>query len=294
MMTRNAQRRGFTLIELLVVISIIALLIGILLPSLGQARLSAMRVKDQANVKGITTAALSYASDHNNKNIPDEREAAYDLVGGVRTYVGGSAGSCAPGATIDSEEERKLSWFGQIENNYLGGDRAAVKCPVIDDHRFQGVARDPLTDLPVWFSDYVINRFGINAPIDIAEEPVRNVMFVEPAMNYGQVAAIPYVVAGRNWYMRPDGTYFRNDLEQLKVGSLTFGFVDGHAFRVTVRDVHPTFTQEFPELALSAGSPPTNIAMGATNFFWWNNQQVKNPLTAPQVNYPIHNDSLKQ
>jgi len=59
------HRRGFTLIELLVVISIVALLIALLLPSLRLARVQATKLLCMSNQRQIATMYVSYASDYN-------------------------------------------------------------------------------------------------------------------------------------------------------------------------------------------------------------------------------------
>jgi len=59
------KTRGFTLIELLVVVAIIALLIAILLPSLGKAREQARRATCAANLHGIGQGVAQYAGEFN-------------------------------------------------------------------------------------------------------------------------------------------------------------------------------------------------------------------------------------
>lgn len=65
----RARTHAFTLIELLVVIAIIALLIGILLPALSNARATAQRIVCQSNMRQLELAHQLYLDDHKGKFI---------------------------------------------------------------------------------------------------------------------------------------------------------------------------------------------------------------------------------
>lgn len=85
--TRNAA--GFTLIELLVVISIIALLIAILLPTLASAREAARRVVCMSNVSQIGLMSNQYVMD-NKDWLPPTRIEDHDYNPATPNYYVGS------------------------------------------------------------------------------------------------------------------------------------------------------------------------------------------------------------
>lgn len=72
------RKKGFTLIELLVVISIIALLVSILMPSLGKARELAERASCMATLNGAGKAWVMYM-DSNDDSIPYIGENGQDI-----------------------------------------------------------------------------------------------------------------------------------------------------------------------------------------------------------------------
>ena len=86
---RASRPFAFTLIELLVVISIIALLISILLPSLGRAKEMANRVYCSANLRSIVQTMVMYAEQENGAfpvAMPPLAPGTYDP-----SYTGGAA-----------------------------------------------------------------------------------------------------------------------------------------------------------------------------------------------------------
>jgi prepilin-type N-terminal cleavage/methylation domain-containing protein len=90
------SRKGFTIIELLVVISIIALLVGILLPAIGKARDNARVNVSKNNLRQIGTALKTYASDWADRQITYDRDNLGQYGGDVSAYnsavYGGGSG----------------------------------------------------------------------------------------------------------------------------------------------------------------------------------------------------------
>lgn len=116
-------KKGFTLVELLVVIGIIALLIGILLPSLQKARESANTLKCAANLKSIGQGIAMYVSTFKG-SLPNSY--VYDGM----SYD--AAGMQQPAAATNGY----LHWSYQIYSsygNFKGVPADAFRCPNLEN-----------------------------------------------------------------------------------------------------------------------------------------------------------------
>ena len=140
---------AFTLIELLVVISIIALLIGLLLPALGAARNAGRDLKCLSNQRQIGVALFAYAAEEKLVLPP-----AYDDV----NY-----------ATSATDWSVLISAFLEANSNYTFDDfeqrNALLICPqaAISDGRLHYAAN--VFVLPVNFATTAgVNAYG-NAPL---------------------------------------------------------------------------------------------------------------------------------
>jgi prepilin-type N-terminal cleavage/methylation domain-containing protein/prepilin-type processing-associated H-X9-DG protein len=139
---KRPLRRGFTLIELLVVVSIIALLIAILLPSLSRARFRAKLTSCAANLKSIGQGYAVYAAEWQDQIPTPFRDGstanhyfpyeAWFLRDGVGGPLYGPALLFAPKGMTTAN----LSGSGQIS------DPRVYFCPAQTDQNYAWVGND--------------------------------------------------------------------------------------------------------------------------------------------------------
>ncbi len=105
------NRKHFTLIELLVVIAIIAILAGMLLPALNQARGRARDIKCTGNLKQLGTYMIMYVDD--NRNTLPSAYANAGVAGTVSAYwqdvlyTMNTPGTTTPLESFLNEEKKK-------------------------------------------------------------------------------------------------------------------------------------------------------------------------------------------
>jgi prepilin-type N-terminal cleavage/methylation domain-containing protein len=134
---KTNPRAAFTLVELLVVIGIIAILIGILLPSLSKARAAARTMACSSNLRQLVLATQMFAQEHGGC-LPKAQNNGSNIMKGWNTRVG------------KSWEFSEPFWaWEHVLLKYMKNNKAVFACPADTDPRIRYTWNDSLPNPPV-------------------------------------------------------------------------------------------------------------------------------------------------
>jgi prepilin-type N-terminal cleavage/methylation domain-containing protein/prepilin-type processing-associated H-X9-DG protein len=212
--------KGFTLIELLVVISIVALLIAILLPALGQARKAARSTRCLSQQKQLALAYFSYLSD-NKQYIPADGAWA----GNVGSYP----------KTIGPWQKQLAGYMGAqraTTGPSGGGVYELLLCPEAGNWI-----------KPSW--EYYDSTYGVNLykafkplwlsspntdPVyDHVKDPVKIFLLVDYLPPYRYVITSPFLTLFNSSGTVGSTTYHPSDIYRHPSESANGLYMDGHA-----------------------------------------------------------------
>jgi prepilin-type N-terminal cleavage/methylation domain-containing protein/prepilin-type processing-associated H-X9-DG protein len=262
MRMRNQDLHGsrsyaFTLIELLVVISIIALLVGILLPALGAARRSAQDLKCSSNLRQLDIGLSTYATDNvgmfppNWNAIPSRARFWYDD-DRIGQYLpdagsGGTDPTVRGGGFVCPRDENALRSYGM---NFWASSELNTSQFVRDGYTFQADVRKAsqvllLVDI---FSGWGNDNDGWVASATVGEpdnfaSPSAGAMFGSNPSRVVSGYSVPQIRFGP---VNTELSYYRHGAnssdEAAPVGAVYIAYADGHVSKKTNSDLFDSTT----------------------------------------------------
>lgn len=227
------KRKAFTLVELLVVVSIIALLIAILLPSLKRARQQAKQVVCSSNMRSLVLAVHEYAVAN------DDRLVTAGL---------------AHGGTVDEH----AAWINTLKREY--GNELVARCPA-DKSVYWEIpyqTTEQLRRASYGTNYFTVKEIGGHGPWDrmsLFRKPADTIYLAELASE-GEYAVADHFHA-ENWWTGWSQSPAEKAGKQIEIerheGRANYAFIDGHVTPSKFEDTYDIDLDEsnFPEIFFS-------------------------------------------